>query len=97
MGWADCGDDSRGRRIGYAWAARCDHVWAGKKCNARIDRGLAYACGGMHGSDEYSCEGYFCPKHLYISSNIEAPAQLCRRCCLRADLAARPLGKEKAE
>lgn len=73
MGWANCGEDSRGRPIGYAHAAKCDH----DGCAAEIDRGLSYACGGMHGagslggdrdfdwdSFEISCEGYFCPAHL---------------------------------
>lgn len=61
MGWGNCGTDSRGRPIGYVFPARCDHRW----CFKKIDRGLAYACGGMHGDDEVSCEGYFCPKHLW--------------------------------
>ena len=59
MGWADCGTDSKGKPIGYAHSATCDHPG----CDAKIDRGLAFACGGMHGEDEYSCEGYFCHKH----------------------------------
>jgi hypothetical protein len=87
MGWADCGDDSRGRRIGYAWSARCDHVWGGRKCSAKIDRGLAYACGGMHGENGDDCEGYFCPKHLYAvwdeTGDVElAKGQRCRRCAV---------------
>lgn len=62
MGWADCGKDSNGRPIGYAHEATCDY----KGCNAKIDRGLAYSCGGMHGTGEedFDCEGYFCSKHL---------------------------------
>ncbi len=64
MGWADCGKDSNGRPIGYAFPATCDHPG----CKAKIDRGLAYACGGMHGEqstdDIWCCEGYFCEKHL---------------------------------
>ena len=59
MGWSDCGKDSRGRRIGYAYGAICDEPG----CRKRIDRGLAYACGGMHGEDP-GCEGYFCEAHL---------------------------------
>lgn len=72
MGWANCGSDSKGRPIGYAHSARCDHPG----CDAKIDRGLAYACGGMHGrgtlgGDEavdwdawsIACEGYFCEAH----------------------------------
>ena len=66
MGWANCGEDSKGRSIGYAHDAICDHP----DCNEEIDRGLSYACGGMHGNkDRYGncdvvCEGYFCGKHL---------------------------------
>lgn len=59
MGWAHCGTDSKGREIGYGIPATCDH----EGCDAKIDRGLAYACGGMHGSDGGSCEGYFCSDH----------------------------------
>lgn len=73
MGWANCGEDSKGRPIGYSHLAICDHPG----CSAQIDRGLAYACGGMHGTDILggdgridwsgdfgSCEGYFCERHL---------------------------------
>lgn len=59
MGWANCGDDSKGRPIGYAHAATCDFPG----CETKIDRGLSHVCGRMHGADEYSCEGYFCEKH----------------------------------
>jgi hypothetical protein len=68
MGWADCGKDSRGRRIGYAFNGKCDF----KGCGARINRGLSYACGGMHGEecssdrpDEVYCEGYYCERHFH--------------------------------
>jgi len=73
MGWGNCGEDSRGRAIGYYHTATCDHAG----CGEAIDRGLAYACGGMHGTgclggdaridwsaDFPSCEGYFCEQHL---------------------------------
>ncbi len=59
MGWARCGHDSRGRPIGYAHSARCDHPG----CKAKIDRGLSYACGGMHGTSD-GCEDYFCGDHM---------------------------------
>lgn len=79
MGWANCGEDSKGRSIGYAHQATCDHTG----CEKRIDRGLSYACGGMHGEDN-SCEGYFCPEHLgsYWRSDEEEEMseQLCERC-----------------
>jgi hypothetical protein len=72
MGWGNCGSDSKGRPIGYVHAATCDHPG----CTKKIDRGLAYACGGMHGPGAYlggdddvdwqdvSCEGYFCEEHM---------------------------------
>lgn len=73
MGWANCGEDSSGRPIGYAHSATCDLPGCGKQ----IDRGLAYACGGMHGTemlggdeavdwsaDFGACERYFCEDHL---------------------------------
>lgn len=66
MGWANCGEDSKGRPIGYAHEATCD----APGCNEKIDRGLSFACGGMHGTDDQygfggiSCERYFCSKHL---------------------------------
>lgn len=59
MGWSDCGFDKRGRPIGYSHSATCDY----SGCKAKIDRGLAYVCGGMHGEDELSCDRYFCSKH----------------------------------
>lgn len=82
MGWANCGKDSRGRPIGYAHAARCDQPG----CDAKIDRGLAYACGGMHGDDEYYCEGYFCGEHLFAYVYIPdegRSVQLCPACAAR--------------
>lgn len=77
MGWANCGSDSKGRPIGYAHAARCDHPG----CKARIDRGLAYACGGMHGSGDLYCEGYFCTDHLKDAPDNEGGYfSLCPAC-----------------
>ncbi len=84
MGWAHCGKDSAGRPIGYAYRATCDEPG----CHARIDRGLAYACGGMHGTGEHYCEGYYCEEHLYFADVPDADRKrgdpvtslLCRRC-----------------
>ena len=82
MGWANCGEDSKGRQIGYAHEATCDHP----DCNEEIDRGLAYACGGMHGNGDihggdYGCEGYFCESHR---QGIETPEgdsiSVCGQC-----------------
>lgn len=78
MGWADCGDDSKGRPIGYAHEATCDHPG----CDTKIDRGLAYVCGDMHGEDEYSCEGYFCPQHRngFIKTDQGRVISVCKSC-----------------
>jgi hypothetical protein len=91
MGWANCGEDSAGRPIGYAFAATCDHPG----CDKEIDRGLAYACGGMHGEgclggeDDIdweasypSCEKYFCYEHLRwlnFTADVSTP-QYCFAC-----------------
>ena len=77
MGWADCGTDRSGRPIGYAFDAVCDHPG----CTKEIDRGISYACGGMHGEDEYSCEGYFCESHRdIIYTPQEHWVQVCLEC-----------------
>jgi len=84
MGWPDCGTDSRGRHIGYGYAARCDEAG----CHERIDRGLGFACGGMHGTeDRYGgecCDRYYCGKHLFVVVRIdqgrEHTVEVCRRC-----------------
>lgn len=78
MSWADCGKDSTGRRIGYGIAAECDHPG----CTEKIDRGLAYVCGVMHGSDEYSCERYFCGAHRANIIEIiqRASIAICDEC-----------------
>lgn len=78
MGWANCGTDSKGRPIGYAHEATCDFPGCGRK----IDRGLSYACGGMHGEggvhqDDYGCESYFCGDHLIMAGCED---QLCPTC-----------------
>lgn len=64
MGWSDCGKDSKGRPIGYGHEGTCDH----EGCAARVDRGLSYACGGMHGFNGRDCDGYFCPEHLVFEA-----------------------------
>lgn len=62
MGYANCGEDSQGRPIGYAHEAICDYPG----CSAKIDRGMSYACGGDHGEDNFSCEKYFCHDHMQV-------------------------------
>ena len=79
MGWANCGQDSKGRHIGYAHDGTCDEPG----CTAQIHRGLAYACGGMHGEDELSCEGYFCEAHRVIipTGDDRKLLSVCFSCC----------------
>jgi len=89
MGWGHCGTDSKGREIGYAIEATCDHPG----CNEQIDRGLSYACGGMHGiydnhGREEGCEGYFCTKHMscaWPEGEDEPSDQYCLTCTAEID------------
>lgn len=74
MGWGNCGTDSKGRPIGYIFDATCDHP----DCIKEINRGLDYACGGMHGETEFGCEKYFCYDHLIYSETAES--FLCKTC-----------------
>lgn len=76
MGWGYCGEDSQGRSIGYSIPATCDHP----DCNNKIDRGLAYACGGMHGESEHTCEKYFCPEHLFSADIDGVYVSVCAAC-----------------
>jgi hypothetical protein len=59
MSWAH-GFDSSGRAVGYAIEATCDE----EGCDAEIDLGLAYRCGGaaqLNGGP--GCGGYYCSAH----------------------------------
>jgi hypothetical protein len=78
MGWAYCGKDEDGRDIGYSVEAKCDEPG----CDADIDRGLSYVCGGMHGGDGVGCGKYFCGKHLFYGSpdDCRETYQLCKKC-----------------
>jgi hypothetical protein len=82
MGWAYCGEDDLGRPIGYGVPAHCDNKWHGiRSCFKRIDRGLSYVCGDMHGGGEYGCGRYFCYGHL----NLTEWGQLCEACTQRME------------
>lgn len=65
MGYA-FGQNNNGREIGYGVTATCDL----EGCEEKIDRGMAYCCGGGEGiqnagmEDEPYCGGFFCAKHL---------------------------------
>ena len=60
MGWGNGEVD--GKEVGYNVEDVCNHPG----CTEEIDRGIAYACGGYHGSGEDACDGYFCFDHLLI-------------------------------
>lgn len=75
MSWAVGYDDNWKRDIGYGVPARCDHP----ECKKRIDRGLAYRCGGAHGVGEDGCGLHFCGKHLYLGVEGKGD-QVCERC-----------------
>lgn len=80
MSWSHCGTDKKGRPIGYAHDATCDHPG----CNEVIDRGLSYVCGGMHGEDEHSCDKYFCQDHLEWTLEYEGDYKnICQDCMIR--------------
>lgn len=71
MGWSIGFDSNWDRDIGYGVPAYCDHP----KCNAVIDRGLGYVCGGDLRGGEKGCGLYFCGEHLR-----GARPQLCPKC-----------------
>jgi hypothetical protein len=87
MGWAYGVVD--GREVGYSVDAICDQ----DGCNAEIDRGLGYCCGGMHGGAEHGCGNYFCGEHLFYGGPL---APLCGPCMAIWD-AANPENDEEQE
>lgn len=74
MGWSIGYDSKWDRDIGYGVPATCDHPG----CDAEIDRGLAYVCGGEPFGGDDGCGLFFCAEHLYLG--VTHP-QLCERCC----------------
>lgn len=88
MGWSIGYDEKHARDIGYGVPAICDHP----DCDAKIDRGLAYVCGGEPYGGEFGCGLYFCEIHLYYvrSQDSRGPTpcrfpQLCERCVESGD------------
>lgn len=80
MGWAR-GVNAEGREVGYSVAAVCDQ----DACDAVIDRGVYYVCGGMHDGDEHGCGLYFCDEHLaYYCDDDDAEdpetVEMCAKC-----------------
>jgi len=82
MGWAFCGTNRHGQEIGYGVEATCDEPG----CDAKIDRGLSYACGDMHDCGE-TCGQYYCEAHLSTGRlpGDERNVQMCRRCAALYD------------
>jgi hypothetical protein len=76
MGYGVGGPDERGRWVGYEVPATCDHP----KCNAVINRGLAYVCGGEPFGGEFGCGLHFCGAHLGYAGDRRDNKQLCPRC-----------------
>jgi hypothetical protein len=72
MGWSIGWDEAWNRDIGYGVPAYCDHP----KCNAEIDRGLGYVCGGEPYGGDRGCGLYFCGRH-------KNGCELCPRCAAR--------------
>lgn len=75
MGWSIGFDPNWQRDIGYGVPATCDHPG----CEAVIDRGLAYVCGGEPFGGDAGCGLYFCDHHTHFAKG--KPPQLCCRCC----------------
>lgn len=78
MGWSIGFDTNWNRDIGYGVPAYCDSP----KCRRKIDRGLAYVCGGEPYGGEYGCGLYFCGKHLFYRNprGSGRSVQNCKRC-----------------
>lgn len=74
MGWGVGFVDHRW--VGYGVPSVCDQP----TCEAEIDRGLSYVCGGMHGGGESGCGRYFCDKHLYYLDDESDDAEVCAQC-----------------
>jgi len=68
MGWSIGYDSMWQRDIGYGVPAFCDHP----DCDAEIDRGLSFVCGGQPYGGDKGCGLYFCQRH--------GGGSLCERC-----------------
>jgi hypothetical protein len=76
MGWSVGYDSNWKRDVGYGVPATCDHP----SCNAEIDRGLSYVCGGDPFGGEHGCGLYFCTDHLVYAGDARDNVQLCPAC-----------------
>jgi hypothetical protein len=80
MGWSIGFDSTWNRDIGYGVPAFCDHPG----CNKKIDRGLAYVCGGAPYGGWRGCGLFFCDEHRgFYNKKINGSLEyfeLCYRC-----------------
>lgn len=74
MTWAVGYDERWKRDIGYGVPATCDHPG----CGAKIDRGLAYVCGGEPYGGEHGCGLFFCDEHMLLPLDGKV-IQFCER------------------
>jgi thermostable 8-oxoguanine DNA glycosylase len=79
MSWAHSQLDD-GREIGYGVPDVCN----AEGCTKKIDRGLAYVCGGMHEGGDWGCGKYICDDHanagLVPGGEV---VRLCDACCTK--------------
>jgi hypothetical protein len=59
MSWSIGFDENWQRDVGYGVPSICDMPG----CDAQIDRGLGYVCGGEPYGGDDGCGLYFCSKH----------------------------------
>lgn len=78
MSWALGWDEHWQRDVGYGVPAHCDFPG----CDAKIDRGLAYVCGGEPFGGEHGCGLHFCGAHMAYRQprGHGAAVQNCPRC-----------------
>jgi hypothetical protein len=81
MGWEIGFDSNWNRDIGYGVPATCDEPG----CDALINRGLSYVCGGEPYGGESGCGLHFCAAHLLyeftVEDDVSSAPQRCSRCC----------------
>lgn len=75
MGWSR-GVNSEGEEVGYSIPAVCSE----EGCHEKIDRGLAYTCGGLEGHSGVAgtCGKPFCSEHLYYGGKVREA--VCGKC-----------------
>jgi hypothetical protein len=77
MGWEIGYDSTWKRDIGYGVPAICDQPG----CNEKIDRGLAFVCGGEPYGGDHGCGLFFCSKHRRVHTfRDRCVKEVCARC-----------------